>query len=415
MEATLRQLCTRNQSGSQESALTLARIEVPEMHSPRSVTSRASLAIFFFTMTALTLGLWPRAVVNAHSGSALHPATTSGCIGNAKGCWLTETVDFNPSDYNYVTGIENGNHIVGGYSSDDSLFQSFFVKPNPEPTAYPSPFTSENDPSYASTFLQGLSNDGFQVGYAGSGCASCTTVGVLYYNGNWTTIQDPNGGGCPAITQVLAINDTEQGVGWYEKSINGTCSPQAFEFYPRDSSNFVYHDLSPQPLTGTYLSSKASGINTLGDVVGTVTYGSLAHPHTAGWVYSELNYYTFANGSDNTDARDINYNDGVVGDYSDSAGTHGFFVANPENTPSPSFDTLDVSPHSPPYTIVNSINTSWLIAGWYEGGGQAGRYHGFVGLCVSQCPNSQGATKTHNPARGNQVHSRFSPRLNGHK
>jgi hypothetical protein len=190
---------------------------------------------------------------------------------------------------------------------------------------------------------------------------------------------------------VLGINDTRQGVGFYETGTASPCPTQAFEFYPNGSGGYTYEDFSPPPLQGqtsSHISSTANGINTLGDVVGTVTYTtSSQQQQSAVWYYSELGYYTFANpkstgGNDDTFGRGVNYSDGVVGDYVDANGTHGFFVSNPENTPHPPFVTIDASPnppHNPPYTVVNSINLPYAIAGWFED--EEGKYHGFVGTC----------------------------------
>jgi hypothetical protein len=317
--------------------------------------------------TALAVSRSSGAAVNAHPGSALHPGPCTQV------CYSFQTVDDTPNENNYVTGIEDGSYIVGAYSGDNILFHSFYA-------AYPySTFTAEDDSRYASTFLQGLDNNAtlggaYQVGYAGNGLGS--TVGDIYHAGKWilTPIQDPNEGSC-AVTQVLAINDTRQGVGFYLKPKNGQCEPQAFEFYP-SGNGYTYVDFSPSPPAGQTLSSTANGINTLGDVVGTVTYGS--PPHNAVWFYSELKYYTFRNGTD-TFGHGVNFNDRVVGDYVDSAGTHGFFVPNPEAL-NPTFFPIDDSQLStPPYTVVNSINTNQTIAGWYLGGD--GHDHGFVGTC----------------------------------
>jgi hypothetical protein len=300
------------------------------------------------------------------------------------------TVDDNSTYNNYVTGIENDYIIVGAYSADGVNFHSFYASPYPEgpPPKYPT-FTQENDsPPYASTFLQGLNDNAslattYQVGYVGNACGSCAgTLGVTYENNMWTTIQDPNAVSCGKVTQVLAINDTQQGVGFYLKLKGTTCVQQAFEFYP-NSNGYTYIDFSPSPPPGsgqTY-SSTANGINTQGDVVGTVTYGSPSQLHNALWYYSELKYYAFRNGSQETFGRGINFNDNVVGDYVDSSGTHGFFVENPQAS-SPNFVAIDYS--SGNYTVVNSINERGAIAGWYKDANH--KSHGFVGVCNGTCP-----------------------------
>lgn len=392
------------------------------MRPSQSLLSRTTVPILGFMILALTVSLSSGGTVNAASpplrpatGGTCPPSMTSGIV-----CWYTETVDYNSNDFNYITGITDGNHIVGAYSNSNSavsVYNSFYVAPNPSSTTYPSPFTSNDDPSMTSTFLEGISNEGAlagsrKVGY-GLPCPSCTAVGVLRTGADttatWKTIQNPNNGTCTGtfrITKIMAMNQTEQGVGWYNKKNSlGQCEPQAFEFYPKDGSNFEYHDLNPLPPTSTtgqpVLYSTANGINTLGDVVGTVAYGSWSNLHTAGWIYSELKYFTFQYASHDTYANGVNFSDGVAGDYTTGTGsniaTHGFVVVNPNaNTQSTDFVTLDLSTANPPLTVIRAINTNWYITGWYQ---QGGTYHGFVGQCEkvgtrkSTCPPSANSAR----------------------
>ncbi|MBV8345459.1 MAG: hypothetical protein JO190_10785 [Candidatus Eremiobacteraeota bacterium] len=372
------------------------------MRPSRSVTSRTRLIIFIFMITALGVSVGSGAAVNAHPGSFLKSGTTSVCGTTAIICYNIETVDYKPGENNFITGINNFDNIVGAYSAAttaNAIYHSFEAAPNPVPTAYTGQFVNEKSP-YKSTFLQGLDNNqklsnSYVVGYAGNICGSCSTVGVIYNNKNntWTTVQDNNNGSCPVDTQVLAMTNPQQGVGFYLKPNSlGKCEQQAFEFYPKSggtSDQFTYVDFNPPPATSgaTVVSSTANGVNELGDVVGTETYGS---PHRqAAWVYSELTYYTFKNGSYNTFGRGIDFNDRVVGDYIDGVGaTHGFLVENPV---SPTFITIDY-PVTPAYTVINSISLETdkkdgflsAISGWYFEGGL---YHGFVGTCNTTCPN----------------------------
>ena len=377
----------------------------------RSITGRAPLVIVPFMATAMAVSLWPQTAVNARSESPRHPAP-AGCVGSSAACYFIVTVDDKANNNNYVTGIENDYNIVGAYSSDNQIYNSFWASPNPEPTTMVTPgyptFSAEDDSTYLSTFLQGLNNyasqsSAYQVGYVDNGLVG-GAAGVIYHGGIWTTISNPNQGTC-AVTKVLAINDTLQGVGYYLKPTGGTCEPQAFEFYP-SGSGFTYVDFSPPPPPSqAYVSSTANGINTLGDVVGTVSYGSPSQPHHAVWLYSELKYSTFKNGSDESFGQGLNFNDGVVGDYVDSSGTHGFLVQNPQAA-TPTFLALDASSHSPPYTVVNSINTAWAIAGWYADG--SGTNHGFVGIC-GPCPNIGGAPqRSRSRVRTHQAHYKIS-------
>lgn len=379
------------------------------MHFSRSATSRTRLVILALMIVALALSLGHDAAVNAHPVSSLHHATTGGCIGSSNNCWSIVQVDFGEATTNtYITGIEDGGNIVGAMSSNNGKYKSFWAAPSPTPPMYAtSAPTPENDPNENSTYLQGLTNNGsqggeYQVGYAnaGSDYSPYQAIGVVAQgNGTggttWTTVQDPNAGttaNCGG-TEVLAMNDTEQGVGFYWKGHGSSCKRQAFEFYPNSSGSYVFFDFSPSPPPGssssTALGSTANGINTLGDVVGTVYYGNASNPKSAVWFYSELKYYSFAHpGSISTEGRGIDYEDEVVGDYVDptSGATHGFFVNNGESAP-PAFVTIDFSQASTPYTAINSINTNHDIAGWFLGKGAGALYHGFVGVCAAQSSN----------------------------
>jgi hypothetical protein len=109
---------------------------------------------------------------------------------------------------------------------------------------------------------------------------------------------------------------------------------------------------------------------------------------TVGWYYIDFNYQTFCvNGSKTTQALSLNDNDGIVGSYADSSGTHGFLI--PALTSSDmSVTPIDVMIGGTNYYngLVNSLNTEWAISGQYDDG--AGNSYGFLGTC-NPCPNSR--------------------------
>jgi hypothetical protein len=367
------------------------------MRPSRSAKSRTTVVVVVFMMTALAVSVGSRATVNAGTGSFIHREAGSSCsgYGSANSCYYFETVDDKSGVDNYLTAIDIHFNLVGAYKSGGD-YSSFVAVPLATPSSNTPPpysiFSPIPDYHSDSTFMQAKDNfspppgDSYFGGYA-LPASSGAAIGLILQNGSWTAVQ-PSTGSCSGA-EVLGVNDTEQGVGWYEKPVSGSCQEHAFEFYPSASGKgFTYVDVGPAPSTGEALvSSTANGINTLGDIVGTVTWSTSAGQQTRAWVYSELKYYQFSNGSDETVGRGINFNDGVVGDYVDGAGTHGFLVASLSNNPS--FVTLDFTQnHSPaPYTILNSINTEWAVSGWYDKGDNIN--HGFVGTC-SPCPNPQG-------------------------
>lgn len=360
-----------------------------------------------FAIGMLAVSLFPGAPATAHLGFSFRPASTANCYGKTSGgtnaCFYIETVDYNSADNNYITGIDNEYNIVGAYTDSNNFNNGLVAYPSPSPTGYPS-FTLEDyseDYSTDSTFLAGIDNGSptgaYMVGYAitrSCTSGSCTTVGVVLHNGSWSTIQDPSApttGKC-AVTEVLAMNDSQIGVGFYDtgRTTSGACQSRAFEFYCpaatecTSSNQYTYFDIGPPQQSNSYTSSTANGINNLGDVVGTAT---LSSGHSEGWYYSELQYFWLTNnassGITDSAALGVNFSDppAVVGYYVDGKGTHGFLVKQVEQTHTTYDTTIDYLQHSPPYTVVNSINKYWAISGWSEGKGPDGTMHGFVGLC----------------------------------
>ena len=261
------------------------------MRSWRLATKRRSLAILAFMVTAGAAGLSSSIAVNARPALSLLPANGSGCYGSGVACYYFETLDDKSGVDNYITGINDFHYgVVGAYKMQGN-YHSFSgaaaASPSPKPPLYT--FSSIPDYQNESTFAQGISpSTKYTAAYALP--ASGPAVGlILHSNGNWTTIIDPNTGSCTGGTHVLSINDAEQGVGYYDKPGKYGCEPQAFEFYTIGNSNFAYVDLGPSPPPSqAYEWSTANSINTLGDVVGTVSTPSGT---TSAWLYSELKYF----------------------------------------------------------------------------------------------------------------------------
>lgn len=370
----------------------------------RFAVDRKWFAATSFFIGALVIGLGASSTVvgSARSGSPSLPLHR----GAGSSGFTFYTVNDKPNKNNYVTGINSSNDIVGAYD-DSGTYYSFFATP-PSSTTFNYTFQSQQyssgTPLY-STFMQGLTDNAsnpHEVGYAvQSNCLTCPTLGLVYHSGSgspWTVITDPHQGTTPCnLTVVLGMNDSRAGVGYYEKNTTSGCTQQAFEFYCPEQGNtcngpYQYFDMSPLgPGSAKPMSSSASGINGLGDVTGTLT---MSNGQMYGWFYAELKYNYFSIGSFNTYSRGINFDDTVVGSYTNNGTTYGFLVTKPQNA-SPAYATI--SNNSAYVTVASSINltiaATYTISGWFQPTSTS-KVEGFVATCsVSSCAPSGSAAR----------------------
>jgi hypothetical protein len=378
-----------------------------------SVISRTVRVTSAFIMVALAVTLRSSAAINV--GSPPH-ALSLNCPTGSFFCY--QTVIEKPSDHNYVTGINDFQEIVGAYGNPTN-FKSFVGTNHDNTSQQYTLITSGETYSGTSgsswpTYLAGLTisqkNDIsslYQVGYVtppGEGSEGAilfphATSGI----GTWSFIRDPNqakSGSC-AVTQVLAVDDSHIGVGFYETNpitTKSPCQQHAFEFYSTKAFTgpYTYVDLTPGDPSGDtkdVTSSIASGINILGDVVGTVTWKSSTSSGTGGWIYLDLQYSTFCyNGNAKpscsagypTYARGINFSDVVVGNYTENGHQNGFAITSPNDANK--FSVIDI-PNTTD-TVLNSIteatNTTESVhfAGWALPDGSNPKWEGIVGTCT---------------------------------
>lgn len=380
------------------------------------VTSRTLPVIVLFTAAA-ALAVTPRsgAAVSARHGTPMQRVPNPSCspISAPKYCY--EIVNENSNDFNYVTGIDNSQQIVGAYSvSSAGPYTSFLGEPNTVTQNELTPYTlsTEKDGS-SSTYLAGL-DDGspssaYQVGYVVQAPA---TLGAVFHNNAWSTIQDPNQGTNPcAVTEVLSIFDSRIAVGFYETNGTGTtCIKHAFEMYSNSSFStpYTFVDLTPTDPSGSTLtvtSSMATGINILGDVVGNVTWSVGSGSQTGGWIYRALKYTTFCyagasmrtssgcNTSSNpyaTFANGLNFSDVVVGNYTDHNGhQNGFAILNPWKATGATFSIINTNEANTVLWSTNEAtgpNQTEFFSGWTAAGGMNAKTSGIVGICpASHC------------------------------
>lgn len=393
------------------------------MHRFRLAVSRERLATTAFVFGALAVSQSPcsASALSAHTGSSSRalPATSSGWSFHA----VCDTTTANYCSHsNYVTGINattSGPYITFYYiDSTNGKYYSFKGASGTPWYDYTfTPVQCCGGTTTYSTVLEDLSDtagDPHIVGYGSSPGYSCSTCGLLHYDGTWTVIQDPNEGSGPcAVTEVEGINDSKMGVGFYEKNKTGSldgCYDLPFEFYLNAAGTaYEYVDMTPSAPPGqTLQTSEADGINGLGDVAGTLTTTS---GNIYGWFYSELeyNYFSISSGGSTfpTYALGLNWDDTVVGDYTDGGTTYGFLVTNPEASPTPSATTINFNGNSN-VTAVRSINLTkhytsgletYTIGGWYQTTATSAA-QGFVARCsISACSPPDDAIRIHGNSR----------------
>jgi hypothetical protein len=418
------------------------------MRYPWLVARRTVLLAISLVAAAVALVAGSGNAVDAKQTSSSRSApATSSCYGDV--CF--ELVNPEPSECNEITGINDFEDIIGVYytcpvgTNVTPYYYSVAAPPSPEPThpygtlpPYPT-FTPDSDGS-VSTFLQGLGNGaggkllkGLEmVGYTQA--TSCNpaclllTQGVIVQDNNsgkptFTSIQDSEQGtGACANTVVGGVNAPGIGVGSYEiENPSGSgCVWRSFEFYcPANatctsSGEYDYVDIpSPPPPSSTSVGSAtswtATSINDLGDIVGTVTFSGSST--TFGWLYADLNYYTFQIGSGSTyyntypegiNVGDGSGQDGVAGYYNNASGNDatGFLTTHSQDTPHPVFTPIQ---YGSSQTIIRSLNTHWYITGSAY---VDGTYQGFVGYCNSSCRGKSSDSK-----RASPIGSSKSPQL----
>jgi len=236
--------------------------------------------------------------------------------------------------------------------------------------------TGHSGPTFTNVYMVGYS-------YAPMGCT--TWCGVQNANGStkqWTTIADPSAGSC-GVTEVMAVNDSRMGVGYYLKPTSAGCVQQAFEYYPATvGSSITYVDIDPTVNPGE--PSIATGISPLGAVVG-VSIGTGGS--TSGWLYTDRKYYSIQGPTTATSIspEGVNLSYGVAGYYVNSSGKNGFLMLNGKGHGNNNFLTVNYLND----TVIRSINTHWYVSGWANGNG--GTAHGFVGECLNCGVNNTSA------------------------
>ncbi len=275
--------------------------------------------------------------------------------------------DPDSTTFNRALGINELGTIVGYYGSGSPSdpshgyqIQAPYVK-----------FKSLDYPNAANTVPTSLSTNHLRAGYFVDSTQGHHTWGFVKDHGIWTAYKDtrtPNGPGW--VDELLGINGSDIAVGFY---VDAERHDQPFELaVPRGK----FHGLRPPDAK----SAQATGINLLGDIVGTET---LSSGQTEGWLLRNGTYSQFSYpDSASTQAFGIDFRDQVVGSYVDSGGaTHGYILQHPANLSERFWQSVD-EPNAAGTTVINGINSHHAFVGWYVD--VYGRTHGFLAVVTDK-------------------------------
>ncbi|HYL28045.1 MAG TPA: hypothetical protein VEW74_09440, partial [Candidatus Nitrosotalea sp.] len=260
------------------------------------------------------------------------------------------TVNDPNSKTNKVTGINQLAKVVGvfGGGSASSVWESYTSQ-----SPYVQ-FRPTNYPGAQGTYATGLSSNKIIVGYVLTPNGLNGTWGFVKNGGVWTLMQDPNvGANNCAVTELNGINDSKNAVGFY---LDSNCTSNAFV---ENTITEQYTVINPPGATSAY----ATGINGKGDISGTATING----STVGYYLQTGTYYTFAYPqATRTEALSLNWQDQVVGDYTDQNGmVHGFVLTYPTHGSGARLWQSVDEPKATGGTVITGINNHDAISGYY--------------------------------------------------
>jgi hypothetical protein len=246
-------------------------------------------------------------------------------------------------------GIGGTSHPNKGYLLDPPYGQANYV--------------NENFPGSAQTQVTGLNDKGDTSGFWVD--SSNTNRGFIEWNGVFTSYTDPSTPKVKgAVNQLLGINNAGVAVGFYNDAKGNAHAYKVSQGTGKFSAIKV-----PGAVSAT-----ASGINSLGDIVGFAT----GNGSTYSWLLKggHLTTLQFPGGSD-TQALGVNAKDQIVGSYLDGAGVmHGFVLTSPLG-PTSHWQSID-DPNGIGSTVVNGINAAGDLVGFYTDA--AGNFDGMLAV-----------------------------------
>ena len=303
----------------------------------------------------------PRAPFRVRLLFGVYVAAATAAWGSAPaqaGYVFRDIVNRGDPTFNQELGINNSGEIAGYFGSGMAVGH-----PNKGYTTTPpyTSFTSENFPGSAQTQVTGLNGKGDTAGFWAS--AAGANNGFVEWNGSFQTLNDPN---LPhtagRMDQLLGINNAGLAVGFYLARGHAHA-------YQVNQATRVYTAIKVPGAAD----ASATGINNLGDIVGTATDASGT---TFGWLRKNghTSTYQFPGGSD-TQPFGVNKNDEIVGSYLDGAGVqHGFTLKSPLG-PVSHWQSID-DPNGVGATTVNGVNAAGDLVGFYQDA--AGNFDGML-------------------------------------
>jgi hypothetical protein len=304
-------------------------------------------------LTAAACAAFVCATAACNGPSPVASSPTSFLGGAASGVHPRDGYSFktldNPDDptFNELLGINNLGKISGYYgsgsSSDPSVGDIVRKYGN-------SDYHQVRYPAAIDTVVSAVDN---QSAFAGYYVAKAGTFGFIKTNaGIWDSYKDPHTKGSYNITELLGLSDSGLAVGFY------TDSSQHDEAFELVQSTGGFHRIY---VPGA-VSSVACGINGKGDIVGyyTTSKGTTNSFLLKGGVYREFVYKD----AQVTQARSINWQDEIAGDYVDRSGnTHGFVLDDLLGTPQWTAPIDD--PQAAGETVVTGIQNHHYLVGYY--------------------------------------------------
>ena len=265
--------------------------------------------------------------------------------------------------FNNLQGINNRGLITGFYGSGNPGDPNHGYLLSPSGT-----FTPVDFPGAAQTQLNGLNDNGIEVGYfyqTNNGVPLDNQFGFVLRDGVFTAVNDPHTPTAPnpgvlIENQVLGVNDRDVAVGFYNDASG-------------NSHGYTY-DIK----TGTFsadindpsaVSTVAGAINDKGDIAGFFTdSGGVIH----GFLDEHGQFTTVdAPGATLTELLGVNDSGIAVGQDVVGGVTHGLIYDSHTGV----FTTVD-APNAAGFTLLNGINDKGDIVGFYTDA--AGATHGLL-------------------------------------
>jgi len=266
-----------------------------------------------------------------------------------------------PNDtFTQALGIDNNDDIVGFHGQTTNLGYRLTL---------PASFTPVQPPGATQTQVVGINNDKTAVGFYVD--AKNITHGFISRSNGTITTQDEPG---TAFNQLLAVNDTEEKVGYSSLDPAGQVNQLAYSVDIKGSYTLLDNAQHTLFLPNNF-NSQATGVDNAGDIVGfylptaTTSNGFLLKAGAKTPITLQFPGATF------TQALGINNHGEVTGFYNDAAGNSHGFVWSHDN-----WTKVDVP--NATATVVNSINDSGHAVGFDTVGAETDGF--MVALPVAQ-------------------------------